>query len=223
MSSGEVVVKPQVEVMPQLELPGVGEALANVENLTVKLAPLREQASTIKVEFPDREGYQQIGDVLSQVRSLRKEGEAVFGPFNVIVDRVKSYLRTKLQKHTNTCEEIESLIKPKMKAWEQAELKATEEEQEKINKEARKSGSSPVTVAPSVPSVAGYRRSTVYKAEVTDADRLLNAWVRAKGDRKKYLRQFIIIDLQKLNEEARRLKDPDAMAADIPGIRAWKE
>ena len=81
-----------------------------------------------------------IGSVLSEVRNLRKQGEARYQPFNLIVDRVRSFLKTNLQKHTNACEEVESLCRPKMKAFEQAELEATKKEQAELNKKAEKRG-----------------------------------------------------------------------------------
>jgi hypothetical protein len=69
--------------------------------------------------------------------------------------------------------------------------------------------------------VEDYRSSTNYRAEVTHVDAILEAWSRATGERKTYLRQFITIDMGEMNAEARRLKDPKKMMKQLPGVRAW--
>lgn len=211
------------EIIPSSELPGLEMALGDVEHLTGQLAPLRAKAADIRVQFPDRAGYVAIGEVLSEVRNLRKMGEARFTPFDLIVDRVKSFLRTKKQQHSNACEEIDAVCRAKMKPWEYAELEAARQEQMELNKKAAKTGAAPVTVTPNVPSVGGYRRSTTYPVEVLDADKLLAQWAGASGKHRQYLRQFITIDHKKLGEESRRLRDPDKLMKLIKGIRAWKD
>jgi hypothetical protein len=209
------------QIIPAADLTGLESALGDVDQLTTQLAPLRETAKTLEVKWPDRQAYAVVGSVLSEVRNLRKQGEARFQPFNLIVDRVRSFLKTNVQKHTNACEEVEALCRPKMKAFEQAELEAAKAEQAAINKKADKRGDAPVTVAPAIPSVAGYRRSTRYEVEVLDADKLLKQWVDASGKHKAYLRQFITINHQRLGEEARKLKDPDRLMKLVKGIRAF--
>src|SRR6267142_2639138 len=216
------ITKPQVE-LPSTELPGLDAALASVEQLSAQLLPLWEKAHSIEVKFPDKSAYSEIGEVLSEVRNLRKQGGAQFAPFDLIVDRVRTFLRTKRQKHENACEEIESLCLPKMKAFEREELEATQKEEHKINKQAEKKGEAPVEVQPAIPTVAGYRRSTNYYAEVTDAEKLLRAWIRAGKEQHQYLRQFITIDIKALNAEAREVKNPEQLMKQIPGIRAWKD
>lgn len=214
------ITKPQSEV-PSIDLPGLGTTLLSVGQLTEQLAPLQEKARSIEVK--DKSAYAEIGEVLTEVRNLRKQGGAQFSPFDLIVDRVRTFLRTKRQKHENACEEIESVCKAKMKTFEQEELRAAQAEEAKLNKQAEKKGEAPVTVQPSIPTVAGYRRSTNYYAEVTDADKLLRAWVRAGKEQHQYLRQFITIDVKALNAEAREVKDPEKLQKAIPGIRAWKD
>ncbi len=91
------ITKPQVEVIPSSELPGLEKAIHSVEALTAQLFPLREKARTLEVKTkPD---YMEIGQVLSETRNLRKQGAAYFSPFDLIVDRVRTFLRTKRQKH----------------------------------------------------------------------------------------------------------------------------
>lgn len=211
------ITKPQVEVIPSTELPGLEKAIHSVEALTAQLFPLREKARTLEVKT--KSDYMEIGQVLSETRNLRKQGVAHFSPFDLIVDRVRTFLRTKRLKHENTCEEIEGLCLPKMKAYERAEIDAAKAEEKQINKKSE----NPVEVAPDIPATPGYRRSTTYPVEVVDADKLLKAWERADGERRKYLRRFITIDIKEVAAEARRVKEPEKLMHMIPGIKAWTE
>ncbi len=219
MSESEVTLIPGEFSSLAAEAPKVQAALTEVSRLTVQLAPLKDQARTLEVKHPDRDGYQKIGAVLTEVRGLRKQGEAHLSPFNVLVSRVATFLRTATQKHTNACEEIEALIRPKMKAWEQAELEATRAEQKQLDKKAARKGEVAPTVEHNIPSTGGYRRSTVYRAEVVDREKFLRAY---RSDPQRYER-YILIDVQKLNADLRETKDPAGMMKAVPGIRCWKE
>lgn len=210
-------------VLPPDDLDKLGIAVREVEDLSLQLPALREKAKTIEVKWPHKESYLAIGAVLSEVRNLRKQGEAQFSPFDLIVDRVKDWLRTKKHKHTNACEEIEALCKPKMKDYERAEAEAARKEQDELNRKALKTGGAPVTVQPDLPSVGGYRKSTTYPVQIIDADKILRKWESATGKHKEYLRKFITIDAKALGEESRRLKNPEQLIKLIPGIKAWKE
>src|SRR6266403_5967061 len=128
------ITKPQVEVIPSSELPGLEKAIHSVEALTIQLYPLRDKAK--KLEVKTKPDYMEIGQVLSETRNLRKQGAAYFSPFDLIVDRVRTFLRTKRQKHENACEEIEALCLPKMKAFEQTKIAAAQKEEKQINKKS---------------------------------------------------------------------------------------
>jgi len=212
-------VSTTTEIIPSTDLPGLERVLGDVDHLTDQLIPLHENAKTIEVKFPDKTGYMAISNILSQERSLRKMGEAQFAPFNLIVDRVRTFLKTKLQKHTNACEEIDAICRGKMKPWEQAETAAAEAEEKAMNKKSE----NPVTVKPDIPTTEGYRRSTTYPVEVLNADAILKKWTTAKGKHKEYLRKFITIDVVELRRQARDLKDPERLMKLVPGIRAWKD
>lgn len=209
--------------------PKVAETLATVEKLTAQLPPLKQQAQSAEVTFPNREGYQAVGAVLTEVRALKKQGEAHLSPFEVLVSRVSTFLRTARQKHVNACTEIEGIILPKMKAWERAELAETQKEQKQVEKQAAKTGAPAPTVQHNIPTTAGYRRSTLYRVEVTDANTLLHAYFKAAQSAKTreqaiYLRQFITIDEQKLAKVLREdVKDPKQFMKQTPGVKAWTE
>jgi hypothetical protein len=211
-------------ILPPDDLDKLGIAVREVEDLSAQLPPLREKAKSIPVKWPDREHYLAIGAVLTEVRNLRKQGEAKFAPFDLIVQRVKDWLRTKKQAHTNACEEIEAICKPKMKLFEQAEAEAAAKEQKQINEKRERRGEEVVTVKPSIPSVGGYRRSTVYKVEVIDADKLLKMWANTKSlKHRAFLRKFITLSHTALADEAREMKDPEKFMHLIPGVRCWKD
>lgn len=125
------------QVLDAGNLDNLGIALREVEDLSNRLPALADKAKSTVVKYPDRAAYTAVGEVLSEVRSLRKQGEAKFTPFELIVDRVKTKLRTWKQKHSNACEEIEAVCKPKMKAWEQEEASAKQREQDEINRRNR--------------------------------------------------------------------------------------
>lgn len=225
------LVRPEVSEFSALAetAPKVAETLATVEKLTVQLPPLLQKARSTEVKFPDREAYQSIGAVLTEVRALKKQGEAHLSPFEVLVSRVATFLRTARQKHVNQCTEIEGVILPKMKAWERAELAETQKEQKQVEKQAVKTGAPAPTVQHNIPSTAGYRRSTLYRVEVFDANTLLHAYFKAAQSAKTreqavYLRQFISIDEQKLAKVFREdVRDPKQMMKQTPGIRCWTE
>lgn len=224
------LVRPEVSEFSQLAetAPKVAETLHTVEALTVQLPPLRTKALGFPM-LPDREGYQALGAILTEVRGLKKQGEAHLSPFETLVSRVQTFLRTARQKHSNACTEIEGIIIPKMKAWERAELEATKAEQKHEDKQAAKTGQPAGTVQHNIPATAGYRRSTLYRVEVTDANTLLHAYFKAAANKKTreeavYLRQFITIDEQKLAKVFREdTKDPKMFMKQTPGVRAWCE
>lgn len=219
MATSEVELIPAEFGELAQEAPKVKEALDQVSRLTVQLVPLKDRARTLEVKHPDREAYQRIGEVLTEVRGLRKQGEAFLSPFNVLVTRVMTFLRTATQKHTNACEEIEGIVKGKMKAWEQAELEATRAEQKQLEKKAARKGEVAPTVQNNIPSTAGYRRSTRYWVEVTDREKFLRAYRSNPRDLDKY----VAIDVQKMSADLRESKDPEAMMKAIPGIKAIKD
>jgi len=82
----------------------------------------------------------------------------------------------------------------------------------------------PVSVKPKTVAVAGVPSRTNYKAEVTNADLLLNYWKNNKDpERVAYLRRFITVDEQKLGQEARDVKDSKKLSGLIPGVRFYED
>jgi hypothetical protein len=83
-------------------------------------------------------------------------------------------------------------------------------------------------VKPDLRPMAGVPSRTNYKAQVTDANLLIEAYIRTFAkpvdvERRIYLRQFITINEQRVGEEARKMKDSKKMATLIPGVRFYED
>lgn len=211
-----IQTKQSVSIIPSLEMPGIENTLGVVEALTSQLAPFKSKVMQYKVS--DAHSYAELGGILSEVRAIRKQGVSMLAPFEAIVDRVRDFLRTARLKHVNACEQLESIILPKMKQYENDEREAAAKEQAQIEK---KTGEE-VTVKPNLPTVAGYRKTVNYYATV-DFDKFMEAYHRCNLERRKFLRQFLTINEKRLGEYARDEKNPELVMKAIPGSRAWKE
>jgi hypothetical protein len=205
-----------VEIIPSLELTGIEKTIMDVEGLTAQVVTLREKARALPCST--RGEYAELLQVVSDERILRKQGAALFAPFTGIIDRVKSFVKTKAQKHDNACEEVEAAAKPKLKDFERKEVEAAESEEKEKNKQRAKQNQPPVTVQPALPTASGYRRSTVYRIAVEDLPKFMR-----NAKKEKHLRQFIILDVAALSNEARDMKDPEVFMRKYPGVKCWKE
>jgi hypothetical protein len=215
---------PNVEIIPSGNVTeGIEKVIGDTTNLTAQVVPLIDKAKALKVTWPDKTSYESAGALLTEGRNLKKQGEALWAPFNLKVERVRNFLKQKLQAHTNRVNELEGYLLQPMRDWEIAEKNAARKEEEKLNKEREKRGASPVSVEANVPATAGYRRSTVWGAYVEDFDKLLRAWVTATGKEKIYLRQFICANEKQLSIEARNVKKPAELMKRIPGVRFSEE
>ena len=213
-----------VEIIPAGNVTdGIEKAIGDTLTLTDQVVPMIEQAKNLQVTWPDKTQYEAAGAMLTEVRNLQKQGDSLWAPFNLKVDRVRDFLKRKLMAHKNRVTEVEAHLLPKMHEWERLEKKAADEEAAKLNRERNKRNAPPVQVRPSIPSTSGYRRSTVWGAYVENEDKLLAAWAKATGKEKAYLRRFIIANQKELSLEARNVKNPTQLAKDIPGVKFTEE
>ena len=212
-----IQTKQSVSIIPSLEMPGIENTLGVVEALTSTLAPFKSKVMQYKVS--DSHSYAELGGILSEVRAIRKQGVSMLAPFEAIVDRVRDFLRTARLKHVNACEQLEGIILPKMKQYENDEREAAAKEQAQIEK---KTGEE-VTVKPNLPTVAGYRKTVNYYAEIEDFEKFMRAYVLASPARRKFLVQFLTINEKKLAQYARDEKNEEVVMAMIPACRAWRE
>lgn len=202
---------------------GIEKAIGDTTSLTDQVIPLIEKAKHLKVTWPDKTSYEAAGSLLTEGRNLKKQGEALWAPFSLKVERVRNFLKQKLQAHTNRVTELEGFLLQPMRDWEIAEKSAAKKEADKLNKQREKVGAPPVRVEADVPATAGYRRSTFWGAYVEDEDKLLKAWASATGKEKAYLRQFVCADAKQLGVEARNVKKPKELTERIPGVKFTEE
>lgn len=221
MSETQVaLVVPELGTLAE-QAPKVAEAVAQVERLSAQLPALEAEAKRLEVKHPDRAAYARAGELLSTERMLSKQGEAYMAPFNVLAARLVTALRTITQKHTNACAMIDAILKPKMKVWEIAEKAATEKEQKQEDKKAARRGEDAPTVQNNTPSVAGYRRSTLYRCEVEDAAKFWRAFLK---DPSGPLARFVRIDQEAMQRVFREeTKDIEKMSKMCPGVKFWTE
>jgi hypothetical protein len=221
----EVLHPAEIVPLPELEIsrPAVLTAIEETEKDNLTLASLRPQAESIQVV--DVATYSQLGSVLTQVRLV--DPASHWSKLDTFIKKLRAFYDMQVNRAKNERTLIEDICKKKLKAWEQRELPAAEAEEKQVNKAREKQGLPPVEVKPNLPSIGGYRRSTIYKAtfdKPSDFDKLLKAWKNAKNKAVwVFYRQFITFDAKRLNEEAREVKDPKALAKAIPGCRAWQE
>ena len=226
MAEMQLAVQP-TQVIPSTDLPELPAALVKAGEINLRVEVLFEKAMAFGTPKSE-EDYAAIGAVLSEARSIRKgEVAPLFAPFNNVWQKVRDFLKTEEQKLSNRCEQIDYVCKEKMKHWEQREVIAAAKEQHKVQREQPGA-----TVAPNIPSVAGYRRSTVYKCvlkgETPDEKRksedlILAAFIKGDKERRRFLRQFICVDEQTLAKYAREQKNPTKVEKDIPAVHCWQE
>jgi valyl-tRNA synthetase len=208
----------ETQIIPKLEFESpLDLAVGENEQLVTRLEPLRQRA--LQLEVKNKEDYEAIGRILSEVRSIRKnEVVPLWSKFNAVVAKVREFLQGEQRRAENRCEEIDGICRSKMKAYEIAEAKATAKEQKK-HPEGQ--------VEADIPAVAGYRRSTTYPVAVEDPKALLRELLRCykKGDKTRvaFLSQFVMLDVKALEKYARETKDVKKFNSEIPGAFCTKE
>ena len=213
-----------VEIIPSLQFPKpLEEALVTSDTFTERLLPLKTRAQGLAACDLNAEQYAQMGAVLSEVRSIRKnEIVPLWAPFKGVVERVRDFLKQRQQAAENMCEEIDAICRASMKRYEAAEAQAAAKEQKQVQKTQPEA-----TVQPNIPAVAGYRRSTTYPITIDEPKALLRALLRAykatDSKRVKFLSQFICLDEKELAAYARRLQNPEQFNKECPGVTCKKE
>lgn len=211
------------QIIPTTELSGIESALAKADQFHAQLEPLFSKARTIIVV--DQPTYSELGSVLSETRSIRKNQIApLYAPFEGIIQRAKDWLKQSRLGHDNLAEQIEGICVAKLKEFENAEREAAKKEAAKLNK-----GKAPeecATVVPNLPTVAGYRKSVTYPVEVQSFEAFMKAYATAisKKDkpRAQFLREFLALDEKALAGYARELKDPEKFNREVPGCHCQK-
>lgn len=236
----------EIVISNPIDLPGFETALATMEQLENGLAPIAEQARTMKVESAD--DYAKAADLIAQLKISTKTGASTLAPFEGIIARVHDFLQTRKNRHKNRVEMIHMVLTDKMGAYTRREKEAAEAEQRRLNEEARKKRDADlkaqvkagdlgkreaakiakeappeVKVEPNIPKVAGVVRRMNYYAECTNEDAFLLEFAKryVKGD--KSLRHYVNVNAQQINAAAREMKDSKALEAVLPFVKGREE
>src|SRR5215469_8817198 len=87
----------EVEIIPSSNIDGLSDALERINIGDSVLAKFLEKARDINIE--STHDYQTIGAVLTETRTIKAQGNAQLTPFEIIVNRVKSFLSSKKKEH----------------------------------------------------------------------------------------------------------------------------
>lgn len=213
---------PTMEIIPNGELKGIELALGEIDNDIALLPTLKEKAEAIKVV--DQASFLEAGTLQTQTENIGgKDGGARLRSYFDITNTVINFLRNKRSTVQAKKQEIVDLLSKKRNEWAQKDREERAKEQRELDAKNKKTGAPKQMVLDSVPVTAGKRKVTTYPMEVVDADKFLKAWMRAKGDQKKDLRQFIILDVQALGKESRDMQDAQAFMKRFPGTACEKK
>ena len=205
------------EVLPPTDLSRseLQDALVALEQDASPLPQLKERARTVAQILPKdatQENYAEMGAALSEARLIKQTPTTRLGNFYMIVRRVLAYLDTQSNKTKNAVTEIEAIALPWMKSFEQHERSETAKEQKQMGDGA--------VVKPNLPTVAGYRKTVNYRAQVTDAKKFLAAY---RKEPRGPLAEFVTIDEAALNKRAREMKDSKAFMRLYKYTSAWED
>jgi hypothetical protein len=130
------VASNNTQIIPSFEPSKAQLAIAEVENLKAALVPLEQEARAIKIETAA--DFESGGMLLKRIRDNRKQGEWTMKPLKSIADTIKNFLRTAELAHSNKCEQIESILTPKLNDYKRREAEAAAAEQRRINEERQR-------------------------------------------------------------------------------------
>lgn len=104
------------------------------------------------------------------------------------------------------------------------EAREREEEERKraaVAAEQAKAAPPPrVEVKANIPAVAGVKNQTYWTATVKNEDALIDAFHDATGERRAFLRKFVMVNQMEVGAHARKTKNNTQTEADIPGCEA---
>lgn len=192
------------------------------ERPKVGLKELREKVMSIQIRNGNREDYIIGGTQISACKATIKLLEAAI----VSAKQNPGWLETEnyCAQARDQIAEIKRIMAPlanKIRDWREEERVEAKKEETQINKGVPKTER--VTVQPSIPKVAGVVRRHNWSAEVADEAKFFRAYIAADGERRAFLRKFLMIDQSAVAEFARNEKDSAKVEKLIPGVktREW--
>jgi hypothetical protein len=128
------IVPLKAEIIPSSDLPGLEAALAGLDSDSLQIEQLKAQAEAITV-VNSGEQYAQAGQILTQLRGLKKSGANRMTPFLDITKRVTDFLRNKRSVLESKVEAVDGPLSRKMEDYKRREREAAAAEQRRINEE----------------------------------------------------------------------------------------
>lgn len=119
-----------IEKVPSTDLNGIEHALKNITGVQEQLAAMKPLAE--KVVVNSKETQIQAGELLKQIRDLKKLGPTYLAPFKTIVKRAADFIRNKETSHESAALEIENILTPKIERYIRDERIAAEEETRRV-------------------------------------------------------------------------------------------
>jgi hypothetical protein len=170
------------------------------------LNDLRSKAQEI-VAVSDQHSYEEAMAVVRQGQLEMKTIAAGCEPTLIALRRRLEELRGQRDAFVGQFQEAIASVEKQAREWNIAERNAALAEQKDLNKGQR--AENRVTVAPSIPSVAGTRVIVRYRAELVDISKVKRA--------------FMTWDEKAILAEARKDKDPDVTEKKVGGVRIRQE
>jgi hypothetical protein len=121
------------EIIPSTELPQFNEALAKMDNLELELEPLSKEARELKIT--DKPSRERAGIINAQFKAMDKTTEATMGRYDLIVDRVRDFIKTRKLRIKNRTQEGKEILRVKMGDWDRAEETAARAEEDRKKRE----------------------------------------------------------------------------------------
>lgn len=119
-----------VEIIPSTKLDGLDIALKNLSGVQEQLAKMKPLAESIVVN--SKESQVQAGELLKQIRDLKKVGPTYLAPFKTIVKRAADFIRNKETVHEAAAQAIEDILTPKIEKYLRDERIAAEAETKRV-------------------------------------------------------------------------------------------
>jgi len=222
---------------PAIDTTQVGD----VQQLTAAVDSWPVQAQAVQVV--DAASYQRAADLLLEIKGLRAEIEATFGPIVRKAHEAHKEAVGQRKRHEEPLQTAERLIKARMGSWQQEEERRRREEEARLAAEARRRdeearlaeaaaleeageaeaaervleepAATPPPPAPSrVPKVKGVASREIWKAEVTNLMELVKAVAAGQVPL-----AALQVNEKVLGQQARSLK----RELHWPGVRVWSE
>lgn len=201
-----------------------------LEVIQQKTLTVPEQAKLIQVT--DAPTYERAGEVLGQVKILRKEIDSYFDP---IISRAHAAHKEAVSQKKRADEPLaqaEAILKPQMLAFVNEQRRKAEEEERRQREEARKKAEQEQLEAAIQAEAEGDKEAAeaiiqepVYvppiqvKAEIPKVSgfSVREQWTFEIVDEKKIPREYLIVDEVSIGKVVRAMKDKTS----ISGIRAY--